>query len=133
MTEPARDYGPLLRALSRVGDDLKANAPLQPPDSMTAADALAALERAQATVETVTAWLTLHPGVYWALRRVLTALAALRLGWATEALAALKAVPGALVTAHTWLPRLVGFLKATQPVGGPESLDFETSRNFKNR
>ena len=133
MTDPARDYGPLLRALSRVGDDLKANAPLPPPETMTAADARAALERALAKAETITAWLTLHPGVYWALRHVLTPFAALRFRWAIEALAALKAVPGELATAHIWLPRIVGVLKATQPVGGPGSLDFENSPNFKNR
>ena len=118
------DYGPLLRALAQIEVDLKANPPLPPPAEMTSADALAALTSAQATVAAVATWLTLHPGVYWALRHALTALVVMRVGWAAEALAALKAIPGALVTATTWLPRITGFLGAIKPVPtwepGPE-------------
>lgn len=120
-------------ALSRAADDLKENAPLPPPETMTSADAISALENARNAVNAVSDWLIKHPGVYWALRRILAALAAMRVSWASEALGGLKALPGALATATIWLPRISGFLKATQPVGGPGSLDFETDHNFKNR
>jgi hypothetical protein len=127
MTE--EDFGPLLRALVATESDLKANAPLPPPETMTSTDALAALEIAQAKASAILAWLVAHPGAYWAARRMLTAVAALparlRPSWAKEALAALTALPGALATANIWLPRLVGFLKATQPapIGIPGGLD----------
>ena len=112
------DYGPLLRALARAEGDLRANAPLPPPEEMTSADALAAIQAAQARVAAASAWMIAHPGVYWAARRVLTALAAMRIAWAVDALAALKAVPGALATAAIWLPRISGFLGAIQPAPG---------------
>lgn len=114
-TEIAALVAKLSQTLRGAESDLVLNAPLPPPETMTAADALAALEAAQAKAAAFSAWMIAHPGVYWALRRVLTALAAMRIGWATEALAGLKATPGALATATIWLPRLTGFLKMTQP------------------
>jgi hypothetical protein len=115
------DFGPLLRALAQAEDDLKSNAPLPRPTAITMTDALAAIVSAQAKAEAVSNWLIAHPGVYWLARRVLTALAAMRVSWAPEALAALKALPGALAEATLWLPRLRGFLAAMQPApwGGP--------------
>lgn len=113
------DFGPLLRALAQVEADLKANAPLPPPTgNMTSAEALAAVTAVQGSVFAVSAWLVAHPGVYWAARRVLTALAAMRVPWAVQALAGLKAAPGALATAAIWLPRIVGLLSAIQPAPG---------------
>ena len=123
MTEPF-NWGALLAALPEAIADLRANQPLPAGQPMSMSDAAAALKAAQPYVGAANALLNAHPGAITAAIRVLRALGAAGVSWASEAEGVVAAVPGALAFANTSLPDAAAALETFAPAAswepGPE-------------
>lgn len=117
--KPVPNWGVIFRdaiaAVSKAVADFKANKPRPASPPMTSDQIQAAGKVLQARIAALDAFVTAHPGAIVALDDLLDFFEAQGDEWATEIEAGVNAAPGALATAGSWLPTLLGLYGAIQP------------------
>ena len=108
------NWGPVLAEISAAITDYEANEPLPVGEPMSLADMASAIQSAKPDIDKIAAIIVAHPGAIRAADRILAAVEAQGVAWATGARKFILALPGGAAAVEKYIPDVISALSIFQ-------------------